>query len=120
MLQIFWKNAEISHIFCKILEFFAKLLQVCLRENDIRVELEKCWKMLKNAYLDPKIVVDPAENELRKEWWCRGPCMDSDERPDGLSSTDISSGMAAAERRMFRMRTLRSLGGIPCRCGGID
>ena len=29
--------------------------------------------MLQNAYLDAKIGVDPAENEPRKECWCRGP-----------------------------------------------
>ena len=28
--------------------------------------------MLQNAYLDAKISVDPAENEPRKECWCRG------------------------------------------------
>ena len=32
----------------------------------------RSWKMLQNAYLDAKIGVDPAENEPRKEWWCRG------------------------------------------------
>ena len=27
--------------------------------------------MLQNAYMDATICVDPAENEPRKEWWCR-------------------------------------------------
>ena len=49
---------------CKILQNFAKFCKICLREGEFLVDLEKCEK---NAYLDAKIGVDPAENELWKE-----------------------------------------------------
>ena len=35
--------------------------------------------MLQNAHLDAKIGVDPAENEPRREWWCRGRLLEEKE-----------------------------------------
>ena len=38
----FLKNFKISQKVCKILGNFAKIFEICLRDDDFLVELEKC------------------------------------------------------------------------------
>ena len=63
----FVKFAKTCQSLCKNLHFieiYRNLLNLLARKRFSC----RFWKMLKNAYLDTKIGVDPAENEPRKEW----------------------------------------------------
>ena len=69
ILHFFWNFPQFFKIFAKFREILQNFANLLAR----RWFSCRAWKMLKNAYLDAKIGVDPAENEARKEWWCRGP-----------------------------------------------
>ena len=65
----FAKFSENCQNFGKNFQFFSRNFQNLLARRWFSCRF---WKMLKNAYLDAKIGVDPAENEPPKEWLCRG------------------------------------------------
>ena len=68
MLHFFWNFQKFSQTLQNSVKFCTILQNLLAR----RWFSCRAWKMLKNAYLDAKIGVDPAENEPRKEWWCPG------------------------------------------------
>ena len=59
MLQIFWKFPKILQNSENCCIKIAKILQICLREDDIREDLEKCCKMRiltrKSAVIQPRM-----------------------------------------------------------------
>ena len=66
--------------------------------------------MLKNAYLDAEIGVDPAENEPRKEWLRRGPLA-----PEPAGAVDAASQAPPGShlaRRSPRLDRPRRVSGV--------